>query len=292
MTLQLQQGRTRTLRYGAVGNEVAELQKGLNLLPSNLARLKTDGIYGDKTTARVREFQKSNSLLVDGVTGPYTWAQFFQLLAGLLQGENPLAPAPYFGISDVIRGAILMIAQQHLGRVDFQPPPGVNLATWKPKGLEFLIHMFMVAANLPLTEKNFWDPKKKIWTQEPWVYKPDEPRKSWCGIFCVYCYKLAGVPVVWDLSNGRPSYPVKITKIGSDLTPQQWRANIRPGDIGCVSKKNHHFLIEEIGSGPEPRFTTIDGNQEFGRIVRYWMSDPDAHHVAGGTGFGYYSIRL
>ncbi len=289
MDIQHLKGKTRTLRYGSNGNDVAEFQKGLNLLPSSLAQLKTDGIYGSKTTARVREFQQGNGLVPDGVTGPYTWEQFFQLLASILQGGSPLPPAAASMISDGMRAAILMIAQQHLGKVNF-----LSLdANQRPKGLDFLIHMFQVAANLPLTEKNFFDPVKKIWTQEPWVYQPTEQRKSWCGIFCVYCYRLAGVPVYWDLKYGKPSEPaLKLNKIGKGLSPQQWRNNIRLADIGCVTKKNHHFLIEEIGSGPVPRFTTIDGNQDAGAIVRYWKTDAKAHHVEGGTGFNYYSIGL
>ncbi len=68
------------LSYLSEGVEVIVLQSRLNLKPpSALPPLATDGIFGPKTLARVKEFQKNNGLQVDGIVGPITWGK---LLAG------------------------------------------------------------------------------------------------------------------------------------------------------------------------------------------------------------------
>lgn len=55
-----------TLRNGCRGDEVATLQRRLNLIP--------DGIFGPITDEAVRDFQRSHNLVVDGIVGPKTWA--------------------------------------------------------------------------------------------------------------------------------------------------------------------------------------------------------------------------
>lgn len=272
----------RTLRYSSLGDDVKELQTGLNLLPTNLPALKTDGVYGSKTTVRVQEFQSANNLIPDGVTGPATWDTFLALVAQIQAGgipQIPGLPGPSSTGIDLLRPVILMIAQQHFGMVDFQ-----RLVGGRPAGIDFLIHMFQIAAGTTLTDQNFIDPATKAWTQQPWIGNPQEQRKSWCGIFCVYCYKMAGLNAGWDLGNGQPFGQIQLNKFSANFV-----ANIRPADIGCVQTKSHHFLIEEVGSGKVPSFTTIDGNQDYGRIERIWSSQAKAHRVLKDN-FNYYSI--
>jgi hypothetical protein len=63
------------LEYASKGPYVVEAQTRLNLLmPGVLPPLKADGSYGEKTVARVRQFQASRGLAADGVTGAKTWA--------------------------------------------------------------------------------------------------------------------------------------------------------------------------------------------------------------------------
>lgn len=68
---------TTVLRNGSKGPEVIDLQYlllfrgGANA--SNLG--KADGIFGPKTEAAVRQFQKSQGLTQDGVVGQGTWAK-------------------------------------------------------------------------------------------------------------------------------------------------------------------------------------------------------------------------
>ncbi len=270
----------RTLRYGSTGNEVTQLQQGLNLLPSKLAALKPDGVYGTKTTSRVREFQSTNKLTPDGITGPLTWKLFSDLLAKLQQGGLPVGPSPTAAAANMLRPIVLTIAQQHFGMVDFQ-----QLHNGRPKGLDFLIEMFRFAANVTLTDHNFKDPKTQAWSAEPWISNPNEQRKSWCGVFCVYCYRKAGLNASWNLAAGKPVGPLRLNTFS-----QNFVANIRPADIGCVASKNHHFLIESVdGKGPVPSLTTIDGNQVWGRILRRSLSTGNAHRV-GSDNFNYYSI--
>lgn len=54
------------LKEGSKGKAVEILQLRLNNLGSNLL---VDGIFGKKTKAAVKEFQKKNNLLVDGIVG-------------------------------------------------------------------------------------------------------------------------------------------------------------------------------------------------------------------------------
>ncbi len=55
------------LKKGSRGNEVKALQRALHLLD--------DGIFGQLTEERVKEFQKENGLIVDGIVGDKTWAK-------------------------------------------------------------------------------------------------------------------------------------------------------------------------------------------------------------------------
>lgn len=55
----------QTLRKGSRGNDVKILQRALNLYE--------DGIFGDLTLERVKEYQKSVGLYPDGIVGAKTW---------------------------------------------------------------------------------------------------------------------------------------------------------------------------------------------------------------------------
>ena len=53
------------LKIGSRGNEVKVLQRFLGI--------SADGIFGKGTEVSVKEFQKNNGLVVDGIVGPATW---------------------------------------------------------------------------------------------------------------------------------------------------------------------------------------------------------------------------
>lgn len=54
-----------TLNRGSQGALVTAVQKVLNVMP--------DGLYGPKTEAAVRNFQRARQLVPDGIVGPLTW---------------------------------------------------------------------------------------------------------------------------------------------------------------------------------------------------------------------------
>ena len=56
--------------YGSTGSAVSKLQTVLNQHGYDLA---VDGIFGVKTQAAVRDYQKKNSLKLDVIAGPETW---------------------------------------------------------------------------------------------------------------------------------------------------------------------------------------------------------------------------
>jgi mannan endo-1,4-beta-mannosidase len=64
----------RTLRTRSTGDDVKFLQELLNSRPPTARPLlAVDGKFGSKTLARVREYQGSHALSVDGIVGPLTW---------------------------------------------------------------------------------------------------------------------------------------------------------------------------------------------------------------------------
>ena len=60
-----------TLRKGAKGQDVKDLQEALNAL--GFAVGAVDGVFGAATERAVRDFQASVGIDVDGVAGPVTW---------------------------------------------------------------------------------------------------------------------------------------------------------------------------------------------------------------------------
>ncbi|SHM26085.1 Putative peptidoglycan binding domain-containing protein [Caldanaerovirga acetigignens] len=80
-------GIKRLLAYGSVGQDVKLLQ---TLLNQHGYKLKVDGIFGPKTLAAVKDFQKKNGLKVDGIVGPKTLAKLAPKVAA--STEKPATP--------------------------------------------------------------------------------------------------------------------------------------------------------------------------------------------------------
>ena len=59
-------------RYGSTGNEVKQIQTRLKSW--GYYKGTVDGVYGSKTQAAVKSFQRANGLTADGIAGPKTLA--------------------------------------------------------------------------------------------------------------------------------------------------------------------------------------------------------------------------
>ena len=60
-----------TLKVGSRGTDVKALQN--KLIELGYLSGKADGVYGSKTAAAVKAFQKDHGLTADGIVGPQTW---------------------------------------------------------------------------------------------------------------------------------------------------------------------------------------------------------------------------
>ena len=76
------------LSYGSKGSEVKKLQEELN---KQGYKLDVDGIYGNKTQAAVRDYQKKSGLAVDGIAGSATMGSFNKVAQSQ---ATPRAPTP------------------------------------------------------------------------------------------------------------------------------------------------------------------------------------------------------
>jgi peptidoglycan hydrolase-like protein with peptidoglycan-binding domain len=79
---------TPTLRLGSRGSAVIDLQT--RLATAGFSAGTADGIFGSRTDAAVRSFQRARGLGVDGVVGPQTWNE-------LLGTTTAPQPAPSTG---------------------------------------------------------------------------------------------------------------------------------------------------------------------------------------------------
>lgn len=263
---------TRVLRIGSRGSDVAEIQAALNQLPSTQAHLAADGIFGSKTSGRIREFQRQNRLAVDGIFGPNSFAMLLKLVATIL-GTPPGGPPDN---KLATRKATIQAAERLVGKVDF-----TQMVQGRPKGIDIVRDIFKDAAGVALTDANFIDPMTHAWTPQPFV---GGKKKSWCGIFCVYCYRKAGLKALkWNINIGAPTGPIRL-----NTWSPQFAQNIKLADMGAVATQQHHFLIKKVESSNAhtPGLETIDGNLLAGRIQRRKL-----HHRVGKDNFNYYSIK-
>lgn len=130
----------RELGYGATGDDVVQLQKTLN---DRGYQLDTDGIFGDKTRAAVKDYQSRNNLASDGIVGSNTWGRLDVMkptvsttgattATGQTQTEQsqPSAAqeqssAPAYVESDVVKQAEAMLQQQMAAK------PGEYSSQWQ-----------------------------------------------------------------------------------------------------------------------------------------------------------------
>ncbi|MBP5165745.1 MAG: spore cortex-lytic enzyme [Oscillospiraceae bacterium] len=108
-----------TYKQGSAGSVVTQIQKKLSQW--GYYKYDIDGIYGSRTTAAVKNFQKANGLTVDGISGKQTLAAMgissgataednnVNLLARLISAEA--RGEPYTG--QVAVGAVVLNRVEH-----------------------------------------------------------------------------------------------------------------------------------------------------------------------------------
>lgn len=82
------------LSKGSTGPEVKELQAAMNFhIRAPATPLKPDGIFGQLTDARVREFQRLAKIKDDGIVGPATIKAIYRVLQGAAEAKVATRPA-------------------------------------------------------------------------------------------------------------------------------------------------------------------------------------------------------
>ena len=110
--------------YGSQGSDVTELQKLLN---KNGYTLDEDGIFGDKTQAAVKDYQKKNNLDVDGIVGNNTWGALTKVStpSETTPSQNTGFQYSAYQESDTVKQAEQML-QQQMGQ-----KPGAYQSQWQ-----------------------------------------------------------------------------------------------------------------------------------------------------------------
>ena len=140
-----------TIKLGSKGEDVKVLQKFLGIKP--------DGDFGPATDKKVKEWQKSQGLLADGIIGPKSWTIILQ---SATPTKEPASSTYGVGISD---GMINFICKYETGKQFGYKMPAKDLNGYDLKdanghktfGYGLLYH--------PTTQK-FMDTIKKTWTQK------------------------------------------------------------------------------------------------------------------------------
>ena len=162
----------RLLNQGAVGQDVRQLQGGLNAKATYaaqdgnniLAKLVVDGIFGPKTRAKVVEFQKRSKLVADGIAGPKTVGAIF--LPNMTTAvQQPPMPVPnklppelrgnqvvVTAIATAIAKGVKLPAARPPGAVPRPaPPPPTNTGLGPNVPLEVIFNPAQAASlNLPV----------------------------------------------------------------------------------------------------------------------------------------------
>ena len=67
---------------------LATLSEYINAIPN----VAVDGIFGSRTEAAVRAFQRFAGLSVDGVVGPATWYALYDRFTGIVSTAEGISP--------------------------------------------------------------------------------------------------------------------------------------------------------------------------------------------------------
>lgn len=269
---------------GSTGPVVKILQRALNYAETKLARLAEDGIFGPKTNTRVKEFQADNQLDVDGVVGPNTWLT----LKGLVDLVS-VFPTPQAELDARIRiCSIAWSAYNSFGwRGEATPPktmntpslriaakhsygdpikvPGQPKPVYRRHGGESLATIFRTAGVNADRCPYLTDEALKFYasgsTDANLRNAKDIP--SWCGIFCLFVYRTAGLKTgTWVSGSALGSVKNGTAQQKNSCFLRIPFDRVQVGDVGIIEPQGggriHHILVvtkNELGL-----VETIEGN--------------------------------
>lgn len=267
-----------TLRFGSFGPDVSLLQSALNAwVASKLPQLVADGKFGPKTSSKVKEYQGACKLVPDAVVGPMTWGMLEALIAQVLGLAAPPPPPPPGKKSGSALGdAVVATAEAALAKWGWT-------ASSQPAASNERIAAALCAdptsAKRPRQgglglQKIFQDanasgayigrcPTISAQAVQKWqemnagAWRNANDLCAWCGIFCIYIYRTAGVNVPGGWSqHGKNVFDDSVFHRITDYSA------VFPGCIGVVSGiqpggRNHHFIVT---SNADERMESIDGN--------------------------------
>ncbi len=259
------------LRFGSQGPAVTLLQQALNLAESAFAKLVEDSIFGSKTQARVFEFQRQNQLQQDGIVGDQTHAtleELYQLIEKLILPTPPEENAAREAVVKFARLAAMV-----MGWPESAPPPpdptSQRIASRKglgtpinPQGDQlrqggFALAAIYATARHPFAPQCFTIPAEHIKffrdNPNPPPLEKNQRIPDWCGIFCLYAYRTAGLKM--------SDWPLRIRGKDPEFVPVVKAKDIKKGDLGLISPfgggRNHHFLVGDFDGS---QIRSIDGN--------------------------------
>jgi peptidoglycan hydrolase-like protein with peptidoglycan-binding domain len=288
------------LRYGSTGEHVKTLQAALNIWPQRKPpSLAVDGAFGAQTRMKVVEYQTATRLVPDGIVGPKTWEMLQALIDGIAklippasekEAQARIANAATAALSHFGWGGGSVIPQKWSHKIaaarcaNNPDPNAINscLVTNPPTGAgspfcckllgdqsegprqggDSLRMIFQVAgagasyqtncSTISQQEAKLWNPKN--------VAALNSRMPQWCGIFCYYVYRTAGINLGGWVNHKQNTAFGSTRKFRVVTDPAQ----AERGYIGCLDGisghgRNHHFIVMENRDGI---ISSIDGNAD------------------------------
>lgn len=278
-----------TLTYGSSGQPVILLQTVLNAwaqFKSVTPQLVPDGAFGPRTLERVKQFQLSAALIVDGIVGPMTW----QALEPFIQAVKANVPIP----NDEAAAGERIVSTAWQWYMSFGWLPNTKPDPYNPRiaaafcaddtnpirprqggaALGQIMAIAEVGRGAPTRALTISQEAVRRWQSakaedQEWRNQNDMP--AWCGIFAVAMLRMAGfsVPNGWA---GHPSHVIAARdafRDGRGAGPV-YRFILDPKDAfrGCIGNRNpgtgdHHFIVTDNQDG---LIRSIDGNSDGSRM--------------------------
>ena len=263
------------LRMGSFGDAVKTLQSALNLWPkSGTAPLAADGAFGPKTDGKVREFQSGNKLVPDGIVGPASWNALQPLVDQILTLAGPPKSDLEAGerIASAASSALNVFgwggSAAKANKFSIQIAAAICADPSDPlrprQGGVSLMSIFQLAgAKAIYTQRcpTISAEAEKLWQKnDGGAERNNKDLPAWCGIFCYYVYRCAGIDLGGWISHNSNMASGKFRRIFDPA--QAFKGCIGVEDGIAAFGRNHHFIVMDNSNGV---ISSIDGNS-FGPV--------------------------